>query len=94
MNILLLPLPRQEQPNDLKNRDIAYISKRKTVKDLAEKLISAYGEFFPAESLKVKRRLWKVDPHFNLNTAWEKYNGGNQLEIHGVLLNEETTIEV
>ena len=93
MNVVLLPLPRQEQPNDLKNRDVAYISKRKTIKDLEEKLVSAYSGFF-SDSFPPKRRLWKLDPQFDLNAAYEKWNGGNLFEIHGTILNEETLIEV
>lgn len=93
MNVLLLPLPRTEQPLDLKSRDVAYISKRKTIKDLEEKLVSAYSGFF-TDSFPAKRRIWKLDPQFDINAAWKKWNGENKLEIHGTILNEETLIEV
>ena len=93
MNVVLLPLPRSDQPTDLKTRDVAYISKRKTIKDLGKKLVSAYSPFF-SDSFPPKTRIGKLDPHLDLNAAWEKWNGGNQFEIHGTILNDETSIEV
>ena len=92
----MLPIPRKEQPQKLDQVDPVFISKTKTVKDLQEKLIRAYTTIFPNYSSlpTVESRIWKVDPRFELEYAWKKWNGENLFEIQGKILNNDTTIEV
>jgi len=95
VNVIMLPIPRKEQPQKLDQVDPVFISKRKTVKELKEKLSRAYTTIFPNyhDFETVKSRVWKVDPRFELEYAWKKWNGDNQFEIQGNILDDETSIE-
>jgi len=92
----LLPIPRKEQPQKLENSDPIYISKRKTVGDLKDKLTRAYTTLFPNYSAfpTVKSRIWKVDPRFEIDFAWRRWNGESLFEIQGNILDSDTSIEV
>ena len=91
----MLPLPKKEQPLELQTYDTIYISKRKTIKELREKLIRAYSCFFPHYDMKkVESRIWKVDPRFDLKQAWRRWDSRGSFEIHGSVLDETAIIEV
>ena len=92
--MVLLPIPKKEQPSVLKPETV-YISKRKTVKDLIEKLIEVYSGFFPNYKFRNHdNRLWKVDPRFELGFAWKRWDGDPSFELHGHVLDENVSIEV
>lgn len=90
----MLPIPKKEQPSTLKSETV-YISKRKTVKDLMEKLIEIYSGFFPNYKFGThENRIWKVDPRFELGFAWKRWDGDPSFELHGKVLDENVSIEV
>lgn len=93
--MIILPHPTKYQPNDISKNDTIYISKRKTVKDLIEKLSEAYGGFFPTYDFKkAQNRVWKVDPRFELPYAWKKWDSENAFEVQGKILDESLSVEV
>ncbi len=91
----MIPIPRKEQPSKIENPDPIFISKTKTVADLKEKLTRAYMPLFPnyTEFPNVKSRVWKVDPRFEIDFAWRKWNGDSLFEIQGNILDDATSIE-
>lgn len=89
-----MPVPKAQQPESISLTDTLFISKRKTIKDLCEKIARAYNHVFKEVDIsKVKNRLWKLDPEFDIRTAW-KILHGKSLLISATLLNEKDTIEV
>lgn len=90
--MLLLPLPSKTQPVSLCETDIIYISKRKTVKELINKLTRIYSAYFDFDFIKAEKRLWRINSQFNINKAWKKWTG-QTFNIKGAVLEENITID-
>jgi len=89
-----LPVPKDKQPATLKLRDTLFISKNKTVQELSEKFSRVYSNIFPKYDFsKAEKRVWKIDPRFDLVTAWDKWTEKN-FNVQGAILKEDNSIEV
>lgn len=81
----------------MKNFDVVYISRKKTVKDLKDKLYRIYKDFFPITDRKgapITSRLWKIDPMCDFRAVLAEISQDKSNPLQGKVLSEDTLIEV
>lgn len=89
-----MPVPRDKQPTNLRKTDTVFISKRKSVEELSQKIVTVYKNvFLKYDVTKPQNRIWKLDPRFDIQTAWDKWSG-KAFYIEGNILDESVSIEV
>ena len=90
-----MSLPSKNQPDVIKSTDTVYISKTKTIKELIFKLTKIYLDIFRGSNISaLERRLWKLDPNFDVVGAWRRWDARSSFEVVGDVLDEQRTIDV
>jgi ubiquitin carboxyl-terminal hydrolase 4/11/15 len=85
------------KPTEIKSLDKVFISKRKTIKDLGDKLQRIYFDFL--KSISAKHRIWKVDPRYEIKNLSSDITRSlsssiiSKIRIKGKILEETDKIE-
>ena len=94
---MFFPLPLKTQNKNIDNYEVLYISRKKTIKDLMDKIHRIYQEYYPLEDSRGRanpERLWKIDPQCDFRVYVHQLDLSRPNGLPGKILNEDTLIEV
>jgi len=96
INVVMFPLPTKTQNRNIEKYDVVYISRRKTIRDLMQKLNRIYGDYISLKDKNgsdIPRRLWKIDPLCDFRTYVPQLMLDRTNGLLGRVLNEDHRIE-
>lgn len=90
----MYPQIRRSKNTNIEGYDCIQISRKKTIKDLLEKMHRIYKQHHDKLEDRIERRIWKIDPLCDFKEIAGRISFDRPNQIQGNVLVESSIIEV